>query len=306
MPGSSTPVRWKNSAIILVVGADFRREGYWVDGFFLGGEPMDFDQFLQEACPPLDLEWRKYRRRAARHRVEERMGELGLADFASYLERLRTDPGEAAGLAERMRITVTRFFRERQRWEMLRQTVLPRLLREKIPGEPLRIWSAGCCGGEEPYTLALLWLEHFRDRHPGRPLEILGTDVDHASLERARRAVYGKGSLREIPEPLLHRYFQRENHLWRLDERVKTVVKLVEADLIYSPPPREMDLVCCRYLVFTYYRGRRRFEAARRLGQALRPGGALMIGRKEALGPAAEIFRPWPGAEGFYGKGEPW
>ncbi len=103
--------------------------------------PMRFDQFLKEACPPLDLEWRKYRRRAARHRVEERMAELGLPDYAAYLEWLRCDTVEAAGLAERMRITVSRFFREHGRWESLRQTVLPRILLEKGSNEPLRMWA---------------------------------------------------------------------------------------------------------------------------------------------------------------------
>jgi chemotaxis protein methyltransferase CheR len=263
---------------------------------------MDFDNFLREACPPLDLEWRKYRRRAARHRVEERMRELGLPDFASYLDRIRSDPGEAAGLGDQMRITVSRFFRERQRWEALRQTVLPRIMLGKSHEEPLRIWSAGCCGGEEPYTLALLWLEHFRDRYPDRAVEILGTDIDKNSLERARKAVYNQGAVREVCGDLLQRYFHRENHLWHLDEKVKAMVRLVEADLMGSPPAGGMDLVCCRYLVFTYYRGARRFEAARRLRQALRPGGALMIGRKESLGTAAELFEPWAEAKGVFRK----
>ena len=265
---------------------------------------MRFDQFLKEACPPLDLEWRKYRRRAARHRVEKRMEELGLPDFAAYLERLRCDAAEAAGLAERMRITVSRFFRERERWETLCQIVLPKILLEKEPDEALRIWSAGCCGGEEPYTLALLWLAHFHERHPGRPVEILGTDIDTVSLERARLGIYEPGSVREIPRSLLHRYFRRENRLWYLDERVKDMVRFAEWDLMHSPLPQGIDLVCCRYLVFTYYRGRRRLEAARRLWQALSPGGALIIARKEDLGTSAELFEPWPKADGVFRKRE--
>lgn len=259
---------------------------------------MRFDQFLKEACPPLNLEWRKYRRRAARHRVAARMEELGLADYAAYLERLRSDPAEAAGLAERMRITVSRFFREQERWEILGQTILPHLLRKKTADEPLRIWSVGCCGGEEPYTLALIWLENF----PDRPVVILGTDIDATSLERAKEGVYGPGSVREIPKPLLHRYFQKKDGLWHLDEKVKAMVHFTESELMHSPLPREMDLVCCRYLVFTYYRGSRRLEAARRLWQALRPDGALMIARKEDLGAAAELFEPWAGAEGVFRK----
>ena len=266
----------------------------------MGVFAMRFDQFLKEACPPLDLEWRKYRRRAARHRIEERLGELGLPDYAAYLERLRNDPLEAAGLAERMAIPVSRFFRELERWDVLRQVVLPEILREKKAEEPLRIWSAGCCGGEEPYTLALLWLANFQDAHPGRAVEILGTDIDATNLERARRALYQAGSLREVPRPLRERYFQRENHQWHLEGHVKARVRFAAEDLLAGPPPGRFDLVCCRYLVFTYYRGRRRLAAARHLARALRPGGALMIGRKEDLGEAAALFTPWPEAPGIF------
>ncbi|MBE0575762.1 MAG: protein-glutamate O-methyltransferase CheR [Desulfuromonadales bacterium] len=265
---------------------------------------MRFDQFLKEVCPPLDLEWRKYRRRDAKHRVEKRMEELGLPDYATYLERIRCDTEEAASMAERMRVTVSRFFREWERWETLRQAALPRILLEKGPGEPLRIWSAGCCGGEEPYTLAILWLEHFCERGLARPVEILGTDIDAASLERARLAIYGKGSVREIPRPLLQKYFRKEDRLWHLDERVKRMVRFAKQDLMHSAPPQRVDLVCCRYLVFTYYRETLRFEAAMRLRQALRPGGLLMIARKEELGSAAELFEPLPEADGVFRKRE--
>jgi chemotaxis methyl-accepting protein methylase len=263
---------------------------------------MRFDQFLKEACPPLDLEWRKYRRRAARHQVEARMVELGLSDYGAYLKRLNSDTTEAAGLAERMRITVSRFFREAERWETLRQRVLPQLLLEKGPDEPLRIWSAGCCGGEEPYTLALLWLETFCDRYPNRRLEIIGSDIDHVSLERARCGVYEHGSVREVPKAVRQNFFRRENRLWHLEDKVKSMVRFTALDLMHDLLPGEIDLVCCRYLVFTYYRGRRRLEAARRLWQSLRPGGALMIARKEELGTAAGLFDHWPGAEGVFRK----
>jgi chemotaxis methyl-accepting protein methylase len=259
---------------------------------------MTFDEFLKAACPPLDLEWRKYRRRAARHRVEARLLELGLDGFAGYLERLRCDPTEAAGLADRMRVTVSRFFRERQLWDGLFQAVLPTLLRERSPADPLRLWSAGCCGGEEPYTLALQWQERFASR----PGEILATDIDAASLERARTAIYDVSSLREVPAILRRRYFHRQDHLWRLDGAIAGQVRFSLHNLMTDPPPTDIDLILCRYLAFTYYRGERRFFAARRLWQALRPGGALMLGRKEQLGSADALFTPWPEAPGVFRK----
>ncbi len=265
---------------------------------------MRFNEFLKSACPASDLEWRKYRRREARRRVEARMQQLGLPDYAAYLERLRSDPIEAAGLAERMRVTVSRFFREQDRWQGLAQVVIPQLLAEKPPHEPFRIWSAGCCGGEEPYTLALLWLAHIQDRFPDRTVEILATDIDTKSLDRARRGSYEHGSIREVPRPLLQSYFHKEEQHWLLDERVKQLVQFTEANIFHTPPPEEIDLVCCRYLVFTYFTGQRRQNAAELLHKALRPHGVLMIARKEELGIASERFKPFVGVEGVFCKQE--
>src|SRR6266540_2749392 len=147
---------------------------------------MTFDEFLREACADLDLAWRKYRRRSARHRLDERLRELGLDDYRAYLERLRTEPSEAAGLADLLRVTVSRFFRERGCWRDLTKIVLPALIAKRQTGS-LRIWSAGCCGGEEPYTVALAWLDYLQPLHPALEVEILATDIDETSLARARQ-----------------------------------------------------------------------------------------------------------------------
>ena len=226
------------------------------------------------------------------------MQELGLANFADYLERLHDDPVEAAGLADRMRVTVSRFFRDRQLWGSLLAGVLPSLLGAKPPGEPLRLWSVGCCSGEEPYSLAILWREHFAPR----PVEIVATDIDSACLQRASTAVYDPSSLREVPAILRQRYFCRQDHHWRLDAAIAGQVRFAVHNLMVDPLPADLDLILCRYLVFTYYRGERRLLAASHLWQALRQGGALMIGHKEQLGSADALFTPWPGAAGVFRK----
>jgi chemotaxis protein methyltransferase CheR len=241
---------------------------------------VDFDRFLQKICPLLDLEWRKYRRRSARHRIEVRIKELGLNDYDSYLKRLEAEPSEAAGITDLMRVTVSRFFRDRTCWI-----------------------SAGSCGGEEPYSVALMWLEYLQPLFPGHTINILATDIDKASLERARKGIYRDGSIREIPSEILMRWFSRGNGLWRLDGRVKGLVRFEETNLMSEEPPSGMDLVLCRYLVFTYYLGKRRSEAAKRLWDALRPGGALMIGKKEALDfSSQQLFKQWLDVECIFRK----
>lgn len=262
---------------------------------------VDFDGFLQEVCPPLDLQWRAYRRRAARHRVLERAAELGLAGLEDYLAHLRRHPGEAAALPDAMRVTVSRFFRERECWRTLAERHLPVLVRPLPEGRALRAWSAGCCGGEEPYTLALLWREWVESRFPGRTLEVTATDIDAASLERADAATYAASSLREVPPEVRARWFRPCGPGWRLEPEAREPVRFLRHNLAAEEPPGLFDLVLCRYLVFTYYRGERRLQAARRLASALLPGGLLFIGRKEGLGPRErEHFEPLAANCGIY------
>lgn len=264
---------------------------------------MHFDAFLQRVCPPLELDWRKYRRRAARHRVRQRMAQLGLAHYEDYLEYLANDVIEASGLAELMVVTVSRFFREAPLWETLQNRLLPQLLAAAAARRSLRVWSVGCAGGEEPYSLALLWLDRVQHRYPGRRLIILASDCDRTSLWRARQAWYGIGSLREVPIRQRDRWFVVRDDGWRLCSRVTRQVRFCRHDFMRDPPPGIFDLVLARYLPFTYYQGARRLQAARRLWRALRPGGALMIGAKESLGSEERrLFRPWPGVPAVYSR----
>lgn len=266
---------------------------------------MKFDAFLREVCPPLNLHWRKYRHRSARHRVDTRLKELSLRGYDNYLERVRTDPREAALLPDLMRVTVSRFFREKKAWDELREPILPGLVTESGSTGTVRAWSAGCCGGEEPFSLALLWLQCMAPIYPQNRLQIIATDIDPDSLERARTAVYRSESLRELPAEIRDRWFARMGHQWRLGEEPRSLVDFRQSNLLTDQPPQGMDLVLCRYLPFTYYCGERLGAAAQKLWDSLRPGGILMIGAKEALdSPALEYFQPLRGTAFFYRRRE--
>lgn len=228
---------------------------------------------------------------------------LGIPDYPSFLERLQTDRPEAEGLADLMRVTVSRFFRDRTCWADLALKALPPLLSEKPAGSTFRVWSAGCCGGEEPYTMALAWLEYLRPFFPSLTMDILATDIDESSLERARKGLYSSASLRESPREIRDKWFVRKNGMWQVDERVYELVRFENGNLMKDLPPAGMDLVLCRYLIFTYYRGEKLQKAAKRIHDALRPGSVLMTGRRESLTAACEdLFEPWPGLGCIYRK----
>jgi chemotaxis methyl-accepting protein methylase len=265
---------------------------------------MTYDHFLKVVGELLDLDWRKYRRRSARRQVEKRLRELNLSDHSQYLERLRTDPEEARKLPDLMRITVSRFFREQACWWELAD-ILPELIKNKERGVPLRAWCVGCCNGEEAYSLAILFLRVFgssmNDNDAG--IDILATDIDEKVLARANAGCYEQRTLREVPDEIQDRFFIQSGRQSCVDESLRNMVRFKRHNLMEDPPPGGMDLVLCRYLAFTYYRGQRRRQATERLWEATKPGGALMIGRKEELVPLEEdLFERWRGARVVFRK----
>jgi chemotaxis methyl-accepting protein methylase len=233
--------------------------------------------------------------------VDARLRELGIDGYGDYLEILRSASREAALLPDLMRVTVSRFFREQEVWQEAAERILPDLVAEDPGAGRLLAWSAGCCGGEEPFSLALLWLEHLQPLHPAWSLEIIATDIDAASLQRAQSALYRGETLREVPRGVRERWFSREDALWRLDGKARSLVRFEERNLLTDPPPQGVDLLLCRYLAFTYYTGERLRAAVQRLWEALRPGGVLMVGAKEFIsGPALELFEAEVGSRVFY------
>ena len=157
-------------------------------------------------------------------------------------------------------------------WDELVERVLPQLT-------TLRAWSAGCGAGEEPYTLALAW----RNVHPRAALDILATDVDDVQLERARRASYPPGALRELPSDWRSAAFERITGEDRLRDAYRTGVRFEHRDVREAAPAGPFDLVLCRNLAFSYFDEPLQLSVAATFASVLRRGGALVVGLGEEL-----------------------
>jgi chemotaxis protein methyltransferase CheR len=234
---------------------------------------------LQWALPRLGLRWGGFRRvrRQVCRRVSRRLEELGLADAAAYRRHLAAHPDEWRVLDGLCRVTISRFWRDRRVFESLRDEVLPGL------ASPVRAWSAGCAGGEEPYSLVLAAAE------AGTEIEVLASDTDPVQLERATRARYPASSLRELPPQLRDWAFAGPE----LREAFRRRVTFLLHDVRDEPPNGPYDLVLCRNLVFTYFADDVQRKTTRRLTGALRPGGLLVVGAHER--PPADELEPVPG-----------
>lgn len=210
------------------------------------------------------------------------MEQLGLHEFGLYLRHLRADPEEREFLRPLLTVTISRFYRNRRAFEALAQRVLPLLAARS---ETVRAWSAGCASGEEPYTLRMVWEELLP---PGARLTVTATDIDDASLSRARAGLYEASSLREVPPEVAARRFRPEGDRFRISEGIRGGVSFLRHDLQHDDPPGTFDLVLCRNAAFTYFDRPARLRAAERIASALSPGGFLMIGRTETLPPGSE------------------
>jgi len=258
--------------------------------------------FLQWALPHMGMRWpgfRKVRRQVCR-RIRDRIFEMGLEGPEAYRSHLHEDPREWEHLATLCRVTISRFHRDRGVFRFLSSEVLPSLAEEVArggEGSRLRAWSAGCASGEEPYTLAILWRLDSPSTPPDVKLRILATDVDPVVLDRARRASYPSGTLRELPDALIERAFEPVGGEFRLGPAFREGVEFREADLRRELPDESFHLILCRNLVFTYFDENEQSRILSGLLERLERGGGLVLGAHETLPEGRWPLEPWAPSE---------
>ncbi|HEY1677868.1 MAG TPA: protein-glutamate O-methyltransferase CheR [Candidatus Sulfotelmatobacter sp.] len=231
-------------------------------------------------------------------RCNRRMKAVNLGTLCEYRACLTIKPGheqEMTALLNEITIGETSFFRNQPQLEALRQVVIPRLLALKntAPSRRLRIWTAGCSTGEEPYTLAILALEESLQILKGWTVEILATDLNELSLAHARTALYNAYSTRYLPQRYRNKYFTSAGDLWQLDQPARqkvafdrlnlsdesSMLRMTEADIIF----------CCNVLIYFDVASKRRVIG--HFYNTLLPHGYLFLGQSESLYGVSENFR---------------
>jgi chemotaxis protein methyltransferase CheR len=254
-------------------------------------------EFLKWALAFLGLSWPGFRRvhRQVCRRVGHRVQELRLPDLAVYRQYLENHPEEWVILDSFCRIPISRLLRDRDVFERLGSEVLPCLAAAALRrgARELRCWSAGCASGEEPYSLGILWARALSARYPDLSLRIVATDIDEHLLERASLGRYSKSSLREVPTSWLTTAFVRGAGWYEVRPEYREGIEFVAQDIRQALPSGWFDLILCRNLVFTYFDPELQIRTASRALSVLRPGGALVIGLKEALPEGIEGLEPW-------------
>ncbi len=235
----------------------------------------DYVAFCHGVRGLCDIDLLQYKRGQMERRVRSFAERRGHADLAPYLRLLTGDAAARDEFLDRVTINVSNLWRNPEQWERLRHDLVPALAADGT----LRAWSAGCSYGAEAYTLAAVC----RLAAPSAYTSILGTDIDRRAIERAQRGEFNAEDVRDAPPNALARFFAADGDRWRPTAELRALVSFEVGDLLtLRPASGAYDLVLCRNTVI-YFNEDVRDALHARLADALRPGGALVVGATERV-----------------------
>lgn len=248
----------------------------------------------------LDINLDYYKDEQMKRRLDSWLVRVGTRTWPEYFKRLHTDEIELGRFRDYLTINVSSFFRDPERWLTLRQKVVPALLdsvaqRERTKGSALpvphlRIWSAGCSIGMEPYSLSML----LEETTPNRRHYLLATDLDRGALAKAKaRGPYTADEVQNVSAAQRAKYFQPGGPPFFVADSLAKRVEFKELDLLADPFVPNMDLIICRNVVI-YFTEEAKAKLYRRFFEALRPGGILFVGGTEVISHSSDIgFRSY-------------
>ena len=241
--------------------------------------------FVYEHC---GISLGEHKRQLVQGRLVRRLRALKLRDFGGYCELLRRDPqGELGELASAISTNVTAFFRESHHFDLLTNELLPRWIAEKKNGGRLRIWSAGCATGEEPYTLAMVLAEALERHGSHVDAKILATDLSPQALETARKGVYPIDRLEGVSTERRRRWFLRGEGEYDqyacVHPRLRELVSILPLNLLHDWPMQgPFDAIFCRNVVI-YFDKPTKQRLFQRYAGLLPEGGYLFLGHSESM-----------------------
>ena len=250
-----------------------------------------FEALLEYVRDARGFDYTGYRRPTLMRRFGKRMQLVGASTWDEYRDYLAQHEEEFEELFDTILINVTGFFRDKETWDVVESDVIPRLLDARDHSEPIRVWSAGCASGEEPYTIVMLFAEAVGDQEFKSRVKIYATDVDDDALARAREANYTAKQLEDVTPELRERYFQQLSGGYAFRGDLRRCVILGRNDLHKDPPISRVDLLVSRNTLM-YFSPEIQERILANFHFALRSQGFLVVGKAEALQKGCRLFVP--------------
>ncbi|HKA17137.1 MAG TPA: CheR family methyltransferase [Blastocatellia bacterium] len=254
-------------------------------------EEREFEALLDFLKRNRGFDFSAYKRPSLMRRVRRRMQNVGIEKFTDYSDFLEVHPEEFGHLFDNILINVTSFFRDPQSWETLATDVIPKVVDNKKPDEPIRIWCAGVASGEEVYTLAMLVSEAVGEQGFQERVKIYATDLDDDALNQARLAIFSDKAMEPVPTELRDKYFERSNGRFTFRKDLRRSIIFGRHDLIQDAPISRVDLLVCRNTLM-YFNAEAQGRILLHFHFALNDDGVLFLGKSEMLLTHTNVFTP--------------
>lgn len=234
-----------------------------------------YENFKSKIYQLTGINLSSYKERQMKRRIESLMKRNDFNSFDEYFRGLEKNKERYEEFINYLTINVSEFYRNPAQWDVLEKEVFPSLLKEN---KSLKIWSAACSTGEEPYSLVML-LSKFM---PLSQINIIATDIDKMAIERAKTGLYTKKSLNNLPQKFVQEFFTAQGSNYQISESVKSRVSFKSMNLLEDSYPSGCDLIICRN-VMIYFTEETKSEMYHKFHDALKPHGILFVGGTEQI-----------------------
>ncbi|GLC87065.1 CheR family methyltransferase [Lysinibacillus piscis] len=238
----------------------------------------DYEQFIEGIKRKTGIDLALYKEAQMKRRLTSLYEKKGYRNFVEFLKALEQDRDLMNEFLDRMTINVSEFYRNGKRWEVLQQKIFPKLLQTN---KRLKVWSAACSTGEEPYSLVMVLAQLV----PLSQIQIIATDLDENVIQKAKHGVYPERSLAEVPKDIKDKYFEQEGSFYRVKDEIKRCVTFKKHNLLKDQYDSNYDLIVCRN-VMIYFTEEAKDQIYLNFSKALRKDGVLFVGSTE------QIFNP--------------
>lgn len=236
----------------------------------------DYEYFKREIMALTTIDLNSYKEKQMKRRIDTLIMKHGITGYDQYVKALRNDLAYFEEFVNYITINVSEFYRNPDQWKILDETVIPELISKF--GKNLRIWSAACSTGDEPYSLVMALSKHI----PLNQIKIIATDLDKQVIAKAKVGLYNEKSIASVPDEFKRKYFTQVGPSYKISDEIKARVEFREHNLLRDPYLSECNLIVCRN-VLIYFTEEAKAEVFTKFNKSLAKGGLLFIGSTEQI-----------------------
>ena len=236
----------------------------------------DYEGFKKQIYSLTQIDLSAYKEQQMKRRIDSLISKHKIKTYKDYVAAIKADKNLFEEFVNYLTINVSEFYRNPEQWKVLENDILPTLMAKS---KRLKIWSAACSTGDEPYSLVMMLSRHM----PLSNIKIIATDIDKQVLAKAKEGLYNVKSLKTLPPDLMKKYVTKVNeYTYKVSDEVKKCVDFKQHNLLKDPYPSDCDLIVCRN-VLIYFTEEAKAEIYKKFNTSLKKDGILFVGSTEQI-----------------------